>query len=77
MPGMRAFVFSGAGILRRRDDYQLRDHDRNRCGDFSFVAAASGFHHVFDQFQNPDLDGMRHCFVVIVCPALLQLLARN
>ena len=47
LSGMRPFVFSGAGILRRRDDHQLRGHNGCGRGDFSFVAAVPGFHRRF------------------------------
>ncbi len=43
LPGMRPFVFSRAGILRRSHDHQLRGHHGCGRGDFSFVTAVPDF----------------------------------
>ena len=74
--GMRAVVFSGAGILLGRNDYQLRGHDRMRINDIPGVAAVSGFHKAFDQHENTALDGLCHCIVPGAGAARLCLLAR-
>jgi len=76
MPGMRTLVFSGAGILRRSHDHQLRGHNGCRRGDISLVVAVSGFHEAVDQFKNSLVDGLRHRSLLIVDAARLQFLAR-
>jgi len=58
--GVRAVVFSRAGVLRRRDDYQLCGNYSVRCSDFSGVPAISGLYQAFDQFKNIAMDGLRH-----------------
>ena len=75
LPGMRTFVFSRTGVLRRRDDYQLRRYNGLRCGNFSGVLILSRFHDLFDQHENPALDDVRDRLVAVAGAALLQFLA--
>jgi len=72
---MRAFLFSRAGIVPWGHDHQLRGHHGCCRGHISFFIAVSGFHHALHEFQNTDLDGVRHCAFLIVDAARLQLLA--
>ena len=77
LSGMRAFLFSGTGLLRGRDDYQLCGHHCGGPRDIFGISLIPRFHNAINEFQNPAVDGFCGCSVSIVRAACLQLLARH
>ena len=62
---MHAFLFSRAGILRRRHDYQLRRYNGVRRDPLPAVAVISRLHDSLDECEDSALDGFRDRLVFI------------
>ena len=77
LSGVRALLFSRAGILRWGHDHQLRRYHGVRRGNFSGIALISRLHDTFDEHKNPAVDGLRYRFIFVVGAAFLQFLAGN